>query len=365
MRAHVGACLLLLAGATAAGAQVKTDSVAADTSALARELRALTDKENAAAPQAQGPTNARLLPDISLVGDLVADLSPHRSSQEGGQRFSVREVELAVQAAVDPYFRGDVFLGISDEEGISIEQAFLTTSSLPAGLEARLGRYLIPFSKQNLTHRHDLHTVEYPHVIQRFLGPEGLKGTGIGLSKVIAPFGFYQELLVNAVELVDEESEDLIPDERASSDLDGLGFSARLRNYWDLSQSSNIELAASALTTERPQPAEFVSCLPSSTDDEACINAVNARQSTIGADLTFRWRPLEQGLYKSFILQAEVMRQLNASPDGPLLGFEYLGPTRDVTGAYIFARYQLTQRGYLGARADWVQDEASAELGAG
>ena len=39
------------------------------------------------------------------------------------------------------------------------------------------------------------------------------------------------------------------------------------------------------------------------------MNAVNARQTVIGADFTYRWRPLQQGLYKSFILQAEVLRE--------------------------------------------------------
>jgi hypothetical protein len=74
-------------------------------------------------PAPQPPTNARLLPDISLVGDLIGDFSPEGSTQEDGRRLSVREVELAFQAAVDPYFRGDVFLGVSDLEGIAIEQA--------------------------------------------------------------------------------------------------------------------------------------------------------------------------------------------------------------------------------------------------
>ena len=72
---------------------------------------------------ASGPTNARLLPDISSVGDLIADLSPKGTTQEDGARMSVREVELAIQAVVDPYFRGDIFLGVSDLESISIEQA--------------------------------------------------------------------------------------------------------------------------------------------------------------------------------------------------------------------------------------------------
>ena len=83
-----------------------------------------------AAAARQQPTNPRLLPDISAVGDFVADLSPDGSTQENGARFAVREVELALQAAVDPYFRGDLFLGIHDGE-IAIEQAYLTATALP------------------------------------------------------------------------------------------------------------------------------------------------------------------------------------------------------------------------------------------
>ena len=93
-----------------------------------------------------------------------------------------------------------MFFGISDLEKISIEQAYLTATALPWGLEVRLGRYLMPVGKQNTTHRHDLQTIDYPYVIQRFLDPEGLKGTGIYASKIFAPFGFYQEIILTAVD---------------------------------------------------------------------------------------------------------------------------------------------------------------------
>jgi hypothetical protein len=317
-----------------------------DSIALMRELEKAQQPTTTASPTAggaQGPTNPRMIPDISAVGDLVGDFSPKGSTQEDGSRFGAREVELAVQAAVDPYFRGDVFLGISDLEGLAIEQAYLTATALPYQLEARLGRFLMPFGKQNTTHRHDLHTVEYPYVLQRFLGEEGLKGTGIYVSKVVAPFGFYQELLLTAIDRLGEAPEGLITDEPVNQQLGGMGFSARLRNYWDLSQSTNIEFSASAATGKREQPVAVVAGEP---------NAILARQSLAGVDFTFRWRPLQQGLYKSFILQAEVLRQLNERVG--VAGYE--GPQRDLDGAYLFARWQLTRRLYLGGRYDWVQD---------
>ena len=333
----------------------------ADSIAVVRELERLQGEPRARTPgqqqPTQGPTNPRLLPDISAVGDLVGDLSPKGSTQEGGERFSVREVEVAIQAAVDPFFRGDVFFGVSDFEKISIEQAYLTATSLPWGLEVRLGRYLMPVGKQNTTHRHDLHTVDYPYVLQRFFSDDGLKGTGIYASKIFAPFGFYQEFIVTAVDRFGEPTEGLVTIEAVNKKLSGLGYSARLRNYWDLSQASNIELSFSAITGKREQP--VLGADPTL--------GTPARQSVVGTDFTYRWRPLQQGLYKSFILQAELLGQLNEKdptlqlPSGvPPDGLTYGGPTRNFTGGYVFARYQLTRRGYLGARFDSFQDEAAA-----
>jgi hypothetical protein len=338
--------------------RARADSAArarADSIRLVRELEGMARRDTVAiSPAAQvgprGSTNPRLLPDFSAVGDLVGDLSPKGSTQEDGTRFGVREVELAVQAAVDPFFRGDVFLGISDLEKISIEQAFLTATALPWRLEARLGRFLMPVGKQNTTHRHDLHTVEHSYVVQRFLGAEGLKGTGIYLARVFSPLGFYQEVILTAVDRFGEAPEDLTADEAPNKKLTGLGYSARLRNYWDLSQATNLELSASAITGRKEQPLAF---------GISGVNAALARQTVVGMDLTYRWRPLQQGLYRSFILQGELMKQLNKGKVLVPSGFtpdEYRGPTRNFAGAYLFARYQITQRNYLGARWDWVQD---------
>jgi hypothetical protein len=351
---------------SAAIAKAKADSIAAaDSIAIVRELErmqgAKPDTSRGPITGPQGSTNPRLLPDFSAVGDFVADLSPQGSTQADSSRFGVREVELAVQAAVDPYFRGDVFLGISDLEGISIEQAFLTTTSLPNELELKIGRFLMPFGKQNTTHRHDLHTVEYPYVIQRFFAPDGYKGTGFWLSRVIAPLGFYQEIQATAVNRLADRDASLRTGDPVNRKLSGLGYSARLRNYWDLNESTNLEISGTALTGVREEP------IPVAVGE---VNALNARQNTFGADLTFRWRPLQEGLYKSFILQAELMRQVTQSTSAtvpgpvcrqlcagsPIPPISVTTPGSHYTGGYVFARYQITTRGFVGGRYDQLQD---------
>jgi hypothetical protein len=351
---------------SAARAKARADSIAAaDSIALVRELEkmqgAKPDTAQGPVTGPQGSTNPRLLPDFSAVGDFVADLSPQGTTQEDGSRIGVREVELAVQAAVDPFFRGDVFLGISDLEGISIEQAYLTTTALPNELELKIGRFLMPFGKQNTTHRHDLHTIEYPYVIQRFFAPDGYKGTGFWLSRVIAPLGFYQEIQITAVDRLAPKTDSLETGDAVNRKLSGLGYSARLRNYWDLNESTNLELSGSALTGVREEPIGV---------PVGPVSALNTRQTTFGADLTFRWRPLQQGLYKSFILQSELMRQVTHANSAVIPGpacrdlcaalflpeTQVATPGSNYTGGYVFARYQITTRGFVGGRYDQLQD---------
>jgi hypothetical protein len=343
----------------------RADSIAAaDSIAIVRELErmggaaARSDTATAYTGSVRGPINPRLLPDISTIGEVIGDFTPDSSTQESGRRIDIREVELAIGAAVDPYFRADVILGLNDLERISIEESYITAVALPGGLQGRLGRFHMPIGKQNTTHRGELQTIEYPYVIQRFLSPDAGKGTGLWLSEIFSPFGFYEELQLTGVDHFGEDEEGLVTRETANKRLSGLGFSARLRNYIDITEATNIEISGSAATGRRAQP---ITCggLASCADFEG-TPGVNARQSLAGADVTLRWKPLQQALYRSFILQAEWMRQLNerdpSLPIVPGTSVAYAGPSRDYDGVYVFARYQLAQRRFLGARFDWVQD---------
>jgi hypothetical protein len=368
----------------------RADSIArADSLAIVREIERIRGEVRPVRPAGEGapvqstqPGATALNPTISVVGDFVVDGSPDGSTLESGQRFDMREVELALGASVDPFFRGDFILGLDDAEGISIEEAYLTTLALPWRLQARAGRFHLPFGKQNATHRSELHTIEYPWVIQRFLSDHGAKGTGLWASKIFSPFGFFQELIVTAIEEFpdreehaheeagegeDHEDVEAVPAEPPNESLKGLGYSARLRNYWDLGEASNLELSFSAGTGKLAEPFACES-IGAPGELEPCPGprgetAVLARQSLVGADVTFRWRPLREGLYRSFILQAEVMRQHNdqpALPAGVPLDAVYLGETAEKTGGYVFARYQLSRRLFLGSRYDWIESSADA-----
>jgi hypothetical protein len=278
-------------------------------------------------------------PDLSVIGDMLADLSPDGSTLEEGDRFQVRETELGLQAVVDPYFRADFFLSLKGSE-FELEEGYLTSLALPHRFQLKAGRFHLPFGKVNLTHRPEIHTIEYPRVIQEFFGDDGFASTGLWVSKLVAPFGFYQELIgvvgndlgegVSADGGAPEGEDEGAADGGRTSDrdlFDDLGdrlFLGHLKNYLDLTEAANLEVGVSAATGE------------SDPGDPA-----SQRLAFYGIDAIYRWRPPAASLYKSLILQSEAGWRTSE------------GPTD--FGLFLFGQYQIGRRWYLSARYDYVE----------
>jgi hypothetical protein len=341
---------LILAATTAPGARAQEPVAPGDTTAAARaadtteslesiEARLLGElgAPDSAAPgraeTAPGGSAGSLNPDLSLIADFLVDLSPDEATLEDGERYQLREVEIGIQGAVDPYFRYDAFLGLHGD-GIEVEEAYATTLSLPASLQARLGKFLMPFGKVNLTHRPELPMFDYPLVHREFFGEEGFSSTGVWGSWIGAPLGFYQELSIVGAEGMEphahgeEEPAAADGEDHGGSLADDLGdrlWLAHVKNSLDLSPASNLEVGASWAT--------------SIVEGEA----TRARTNLYGLDATFRWKPPQFAKYRSAILQAEAIWRDEAG----------IGETR--AGGFAYAQWQLARRWHVGARADWVE----------
>jgi hypothetical protein len=158
------------------------------------------------APQGQTGGNpfARLLllPDISAIGSValawnrldVGALSPRGDPFAPPHTLEpiFQELELGVQAVVDPFARADVFISFADE-GVEIEEAYLTTLRLPYALQARVGKFFVPIGRQNQQHGHIWDFVDRPLALARLLGVDALKGPGVDLAW-LAPLPWYAEL---------------------------------------------------------------------------------------------------------------------------------------------------------------------------
>src|SRR5215471_3494367 len=123
------------------------------------------------------------------------EVGDHDPQQRG---FNARNIELAFDGAVDPYFEGFaniVFkLDNDNETEVEVEEAFMQTTNLPYNLQLKGGQFFAAFGRLNPTHPHTWDFADTPLVNGLFLGPDGLRGVGAQASWTL-PLPWYSQLI--------------------------------------------------------------------------------------------------------------------------------------------------------------------------
>jgi hypothetical protein len=207
--AHPPAATTVGAGVLAAGAgpddALDQALLEAEAAAPAAETATLSASPRALASARVGSATLRLI-DISTDIMVAAGWSTADNDEldglEGGahdpQRrgFTLQQAEFSFSGAVDPYFRGDAFVIFTDED-VELEEAFLTTSSLPWGLQLEGGFVLSEFGLNNPRHPHEWLWVDQPVINSRLFGGDGLRSAGVRLGWLL-PTPWFSQLHVGA-----------------------------------------------------------------------------------------------------------------------------------------------------------------------
>jgi hypothetical protein len=138
---------------------------------------------------------------FALAGSSARDLDrievgDHDPQQRG---FNARNIELAFDGAVDPYFEGfaNIVFKLDNDNNtdVEVEEAFLQTTSLPFNLQLKAGQFFSAFGRINPTHPHTWDFADAPIVHGRLLGPDGLRGVGAQISWIV-PVPWYSQLIL-------------------------------------------------------------------------------------------------------------------------------------------------------------------------
>jgi hypothetical protein len=272
-------------------------------------------------------SNAKLLnPDISLIGDFIGTAG--RNSVSPSKSLEMHESEIGMQAIIDPYARADAFLSFG-ETGVNVEEAYITFTSLPAGLLLKVGKMRAEFGKVNTTHNHALSYIDRPLATNNLVGGEdGIDDAGLSLTRFLpAPKGWFAE---GTAQVFRGDSDDLFSAQRRQ-DLSVVGH---LRAYRDLNESTNLDLGVSYARGHN-NAGEFIS------DPSAFLTNLYA------ADATLRWKPLRRAIYNSFLFRTELFWSARDQLS-PSAIFE----TQHAFGMYAHAEYRLNRRWTVGGRFD-------------
>src|SRR5438270_6033087 len=278
---------------------------------------------------AGGSAAKALNPDISAIGDFIA-VAGHNPVQPSPS-LEMHESELGFQAIIDPYARGDFFLSFG-EEGVNLEEGYITFTALPAGLVAKVGKMRSAFGKVNTMHNHVLPWVDRPLVTNNLVGGEdGIDDAGISISRIIpAPKGLFLEA-TGQVFRGDSGTDDS-PVFHASRNSD-VSAVAHLRSYADISESTNVDIGLSYARGHNELGTDFLTQL-------------------YGIDATLRWKPLRRSIYHSFVGRGEFIWSQR----------QQIPTEQRAFGFYTSGDYQLGRRWFLGGRYDLSDRSRFANL---
>jgi hypothetical protein len=234
----------------------------------------------------------------------------------------MHESEIGLQAIIDPYARGDFFISFG-EEGVNLEEGYITFTALPGGFVAKVGKMRSVFGKVNTLHNHVLPWVDRPLVTTNLVGGEdGIDDAGFSLERILpAPKGIFLDA---TGQVFRGDSADVFQAQQRSD----VSTVEHLRAYRDLNESTNLDIGVSYARGHNNGnlivPGDFITQL-------------------YGVDATVRWKPLRRSIYHSFVGRSEFIWSQRQQFPREQKSF----------GGYASGDYQFGRRWFAGGRFDW------------
>ena len=285
-------------------------------------------------------------PTIAVTLDFAGAAFSADPLQTGGHDpdhngFTLRQVELALGASVDPFARLDANLVF--KEGVEVEEVFATTLGLPWNLQARVGEFFTHFGRINEQHPHAWRFVDQPLVNGKLLGEDNHHGKGVELSW-LAPlpwaltlYGTVQEPGEPCCSVSYSPSEESVATVRSPGDL---VYEAALEQFFALGDDLSLLWGLST----QAGPAQYL--------------GEGGRAELQGTDLLLRYQPSDAPSRWSLELQVEAMLRTRHEPGTFLVD----------QGGYGQLVWRINPEWETGARYEIVhglEDDAFDETGLG
>ncbi|MBI4061058.1 MAG: hypothetical protein HY403_06475 [Elusimicrobia bacterium] len=235
-------------------------------------------------------------PAMGLVLDAIGQ---HTTPGQGAFKF--RSAEINLDAAVDPRARLYAIIN-GTPDGVEVEEAAFVTTALPYNLTARGGRYFANFGRLAKRHDHELPFVERTASLDTFVNGEA-QTEGLELTYLFRT-PFFLQGTVGAGNKIGAENDRLQETDPVAQDghkngrpLASFTYNARLFTYAPLGEDWGIDLGLSEAYTPRHYYIGGVRA------DEG-----NNARSLSAADLTVRWEPLGDNVYRKALWSTEIFR---------------------------------------------------------
>jgi hypothetical protein len=268
-----------------------------------------------------------------------------------------------MQGAVDPYVDGEMHLTgaidpITGDTEMDLEEAFLTTRSLPGGFQLKAGEYLTEFGRINCTHPHAWAWLDQPIIETRVFGPDGMRGPGARLSWLL-PVSWFSQVYVGVQNANGETMPSFLANEEYFEtrpvggrpfvytdprNLGDMAYTERWENSWTTCNDEVTWLLGQSIAVGS-------NCTGESGDTQI-----------YGVDLTRKWKPAqnERGWPFSIWMSEFIVRRYRAdsydgpNPNDPTSTLSLPAETMMDYGFYTQYLYGFTPKWACGLRYEYV-----------
>jgi len=255
----------------------------------------------------------------------------------GSRGLSLTESELGLSANIDPWWRGAAHIALHPDDSMSVEEAFVQTTSLGDGLTFKGGRFYSGIGYLNSQHAHSWDFADNPLAYQAFLGTQ-YGDDGVQL-QWLAPT---EQFLQLGAELGRGRG---FPGDDSSRN--GAGMSALTAHTGgDLGDSHNWRAGLSVLNARASQQA--LSLAPALGDPVGAKFSGSTRVWVL--DGVWKWAPNGNATRTHFKLQGEYLRSTRSGELSIASDSDRMHTIQ--SGWYLQGIYQFMPRWRLGLRTE-------------
>ena len=255
----------------------------------------------------------------------------------GTQGFSLAESELDLSANIDTFLKGVANIAIGSDNEISVEQAFIQTTSLGHGLQLKAGRFFSDLGYVNSQHAHAWDFADAPLAYQAMLGTQ-YADDGVQLT-LLAPTDQFLQVGIELGRGAGFPGSD--------KSRNGAGSAAiTIHTGGDIGDSHSWRAGISGLRTKADEQ-ELVDNL-----DSSITNTFTGTTEVWVVDGVWKWAPNGNATRTNFKLQGEY---IHSKRDGE---FTTAIDNTSQSGWYLQGIYQFMPRWRAGLRTEQLESNS-------
>ncbi|HUU27554.1 MAG TPA: hypothetical protein VM123_07060 [archaeon] len=279
-----------------------------------------------------------LNPNISLTGDMLVSASSSNNPvitepgdfTDGSDRFIIRGVDLNFEAPLDPFTRGKFFFGVDHQGKFKMDEAYMEWLNLFGNVNLKIGKFFAQFGELNRWHTHALPQFDRPRPLVNLFSTTEFGGMGIS-GNFLLP-----SLFAHVNEFNFEVFNGGYNISFANGDWKNLIYVVHLKNYYDLSRDTYLEIGLSGATGKNDIQGDYRTIL-------GCL------------DLTLKWAPLDRLMYRTVEFRNEFFLSRRKQAGGEVNSFGFFSSLRGKMGAkfWIGERVDYSELPWVKNCSEW------------